>query len=550
VPKKTAFPPANAATAEAIVACRDLLRHAHHPTRLRENRLAVRIAATASLALDTCADAQLCLAVGSAIEDALAVLTPRQAAIVRRCDLGGERYDDVARELFVSKRHAFRERDAAIRTMLERLGAMEPVRQIIVHPQTDVLEARIRQARTLEQNGHWQTAASLLEEAVASASDAGVRSGISVRLIRLYVDAERYDDARRNLRFARESLDGAASLAPWQHAEIDVAAARLERMAGDTDLATALISRSKSVLRAAVGNATESRIGNALVAAFLQRAEIANGSGDLAVAAAFASSAREASVSASAVEPEIAIEARLAAAMLAIHGPDGPGRFERTERELFACAAAANTAGLTREEIRVVTHIGLFYRLIGQPDRAVEIMGRHVGIARVIGTRAYAAAFFHGLSSALLEIGAFGRAAAYVPDLRRFALGDSQMEPWAEHLIARLALAERHYADALSSARNSAAGFSRIGQERYVGTALRFEAEALARLGRRGPAIEAAQRAIEILADRSAPVRLAEAYRLLGELTDNPAHLAQSRKLLRSARPTARAGRSARPVRA
>jgi hypothetical protein len=109
------------------------------------------------------------------------------------------------------------------------------------------------------------------------------------------------------------------------------------------------------------------------------------------------------------------------------------------------------------------------------------------------------------------------------------------MQPWAEHLISRLSLAERHYADALVAARNSAAGFSRIGQERYVGTALRFEAEALARMGQTRPAIEAARRSIEILAGRSAPVRLAEAYHLLGKLTGNAAHISESRKLLRNA---------------
>jgi hypothetical protein len=106
---------------ERIRACRAMLKHVSHPARLRVNPIVERIAAAAGLAIEACSDETLSTLVGSAIEGALIALPPRQAAIIRRCDLGGERYADVARALFVSERHAFRERDAAVGFILERL---------------------------------------------------------------------------------------------------------------------------------------------------------------------------------------------------------------------------------------------------------------------------------------------------------------------------------------------------------------------------------------------------------------------------------------------
>jgi hypothetical protein len=191
---------------------------------------------------------------------------------------------------------------------------------------------------------------------------------------------------------------------------------------------------------------------------------------------------------------------------------------------------------MTRQAIRIMTHLSLLYRLMGRPELSVATLSPLTATARLIGTRNDIASFFHEIASALLEVGAPGKAQPYVSDLRVHAVGNAEMEPWAEHVISRLFLAERKYSDALISARNAEAGFSRLGQERYVGTALRFQAEALALLGQTRQAIETAQRSITILSSRSAPVRLAEAHRLLGALTGNAEHVREARRLLRSSR--------------
>jgi tetratricopeptide (TPR) repeat protein len=522
--------------AELATACRDMLRHARHPARLRANPIVRRVAEREGLSLQAVSDDELVRHVERTIEAALQALPPRQRSIVQRCDLGGERYEDVARELFISKRHAFRERDTAAASIVAGVLAVPQLGPAIVTPRTDLLAARVRQARTLDQNGHGSVATSLLADAAATISDPGGRNALTTRLIHLSIDAGRLADADRDLLAARGTLASDPSLLPWHHAEFDVAAARLGHARGHIDEAARLAQRASASLRSALETSGEPRIGNALTGALLLRAQIAHGAGELSTAVLLGSAARDiGKLTHQRVDVELAVEARLAHAMLQMYATDDAKHSGNIEEELFACYAQANDGGMTRLAIRIMTHLSILYRLMGRPELSVATLTPLTSTARLVGTRNDTAAFFHEIASAQLEIGAPGKAEPYVGDLRVHAAGIAEMEPWAEHLIARLFLAEHKYPDALSAARQAEIGFARLGQERYVGTALRFQAEALARLGDTRLAIETAQRSIAILASRSAPVRLAEAHRLLGALTGNAAHVREALRLFRSA---------------
>jgi tetratricopeptide (TPR) repeat protein len=514
-----------------------MLRHARHPARLRTNAIVERIATSARVSLQSCGDDELLRLVGRTIDAAVGQLPPRQRAVVQRCDLGGERYADVARALFISKRHAFRERDAAAAAILAVVLAATPERPTNVLPRIDLLAARVRQARTLEQNGHGTIATSLLEDAAATLDDSGQRNAITTRLVHLCIEGGRLADADRYLHAARDAIAGHPSLPAWQQAEVDVAEARRCATLGHIADAAQLAQSGSAVLRGALETSGDPRIASALTSALLLRAQIAHGSGDLGTAVVLAAAAHDIGTSMQqGVDVELAVEARLAHAMLQMYATDDAKHIENIEQELFACYATANAAGMTRQAIRIMTHLSLLYRLMGRPELSVATLSPLTATARLIGTRNDIASFFHEIASALLEVGAPGKAQPYVSDLRVHAVGNAEMEPWAEHVISRLFLAERKYSDALISARNAEAGFSRLGQERYVGTALRFQAEALALLGQTRQAIETAQRSITILSSRSAPVRLAEAHRLLGALTGNAEHVREARRLLRSSR--------------
>jgi tetratricopeptide (TPR) repeat protein len=359
------------------------------------------------------------------------------------------------------------------------------------------------------------------------------RSLIETRLVRLYVDAERFAEAERHLGVARTLLARVDAVETWQKAEVDVAAARLAEACGMVDEAADLARRCCSGLRAALDSNSDPRIGNALIDALLLRATIAIGHGEFDAAVGLAASALQACDARRGVDPQITIAARSIAAMTLLFGVRDVAH---AERELRACYRSATEAGLTREALVVATHLAGLYRHTKRPKLAVALLTPLVGSARLVGTRECAAGVFSEVVAANLEIGAQATAATYLADVHAYALGHKHMQPQAELLMARVHLAGRTYSAALGFARNAESGFARIGKERLAGSALRLQAEALAGLGQMHSAIDAAKRSIETLSGRSHPERLAAAYRVLGRLSGDPAHFSKARKLVRSAR--------------
>jgi tetratricopeptide (TPR) repeat protein len=514
-------------------ACREIVRHAGHPAQLRANEAVRRILAAAGVRDELCPDGTVRALVTSFVEDALREVSPRQATIVRRCGLGGERYRDVARELFMSERHAFRERDAALRVLLERLERLQPSASAIVVPHAietaDPLDAHVAQARTLEQNGQWRIAADLLEALGENVDDPLRRSGIEAHLVRIYADAERFVDAQTHVDSARRLTDGSG--ASWHEAEIDAAAALLAEATGDGDAAIELARRAAAQLHAALDRDANPRIRNALIETYGLRASIALDRGDIETMQRYAAAALATVEAGVDVDPRLAIAARSLAAMSAVFGS---GDLEQAEREMLACYKEASDAGLTREAIAVATHLAGVYRFTKRPERSIAFLEPLMPTARLVSTREFAAALTSELAAAHLETGAPEAARAYLDDIRAFSLGHHLMQPTSDFLAARVLLATADYAGALRSARAAETVFARMGKVRQAGTSVRLQAEALAAMGETREAIKTVKRSIEMLAGRVHPERLAAAYRLLGKLSGDAKHTSTARRLVRS----------------
>lgn len=512
---------------DELRACRELLRHLNHPRRLRDNVMVRRMLSAKYGDAIPLTDAALVATVGALIESSIETLPTRQQIIVRRCNLGGERYADVARSLFISERHAFRERNAAVQNILAHLRSQRRAR-IETAAVADTFALHVAHARTLEQNGNWATAVEVLKRLRSDAVDDDARCYVETKLVRVYDQAERFADANDHLNAALV-LATAAGKSSWHSAEVGVAAARLAAATGDSRGADQLARRSCSALESWAHGSTRPRIRDALVDGLVLRAELAIGLGELDASASLASRARELVAHAPSIDPQTAIAASTTwAAVEFLRVGDG----RSSEQELLRCYALAAHTGLTRQAIVVATHLSGCMRLTGRVSDAARFLTPLVPTARII-SRGSAAAFFCELVSSYIESRNLKGASLYLAELRRDGLRNPLAQASADFVAAKTQLALRDYASALEAAERAESSFRRLAQDRVVGTSLRLQAEALAALGQRKRALAAIKSAIEILAGRSHPARLAAAYRILAALSGKVSYAATARRLLK-----------------
>ncbi len=519
------------ADGDDLGSCRELLRHLNHPRRLRENAIVQRILKSGGQDGAGLSDTVLAEFVLRAVEFALDGLSTRQQAIVLRCNIGGERYADVARSLSISERHAFRERDAAVRGMLERFVPGLPVARTRVSSADDGLWLQVAHAQALEHNGNWRPAADVLERLGSVLPDADRRCFVETRLAHLYREAECFANAEHHLNVARQLAARVENRRGWQLAEVEVAAARLADATGDSRGAGRLARRACAELQSWAHTTAERRIRNALIDGLTLCSEEAFGEDDLA-AARFAYAACEAIGNARFIDPQFVIAARDGAAMAGwVHGRDS----RVCELELRACYSLATQDGLTRQAVVVAAHIAGCLRIAGRSRAAMEFLTPLVAIARIVGTGEPAAALIFELVMANLESRDLETARLYLAELRERAVANPLTQGCVEFVAAKTALAQRNYALALRCSEAAESIFMRLGKGRFVGASLRRQTEALLGLGQRERALKTIKLEIELLtAGRSHPTRLVEAYRILSRLSGNAKYAATARRLLAS----------------
>jgi len=516
-------------------AVRHLLRNLGEPSALAKNALATSFLRARGLAASDRAAAMR--AIEAWVTDAIAAVgrsrsrraTLREAILVR-CDIDGAAHDTVASEMHLSRRAFYYERGHALAALHRALDALVPNRGVASSrvEVVDGLTATLAHARSLEHNGQASLAAGLLERA-AREGDGDRHFDASLRLARIYVDAESFDDAREVFDAARRALD--ASGGTLRRPLCDIAFARYADALGEVDAAEQLAVEACEHLQRALDGAANPSIVDALVDGLTLRSEIAFGKGKLAGAARFAEEAIALASGRPNVDTRGAIAARTAGAMAGLFVPKDP---RRATGDLWAAYAQATAAGLTREAMVVVTHIAGCLRLANRPAESVRLLTPLLDTARAVAPGSMLAAFLCELLAANLESGAYSVAASYVLELRDCVKPGSYMSAHADFASAKIHLGARNYRPAAATAEAALDGFSRLGKHRLAGTALRLQAEALAGLGERSRAIHALRQSIERLEGLSHPLRLAAAYDLLGTLSNESRHLATARKLVRS----------------
>lgn len=521
------------ADAGALASCRELLRYLNHPRKLRDNVIVRRILLSDGQDGSRLSDSALASLIVRVVEFAIDGLSRRQASIVRRCAIGRERYTDVARSLSISERHAFRECTTALRLMLERLSLVLPITPTSAGSPLDAVWSQIAHAQAMEQNGNWRGAADVLERLESELPDDDRRCYVETRLTRLYVTAERFALATQHLGVARGLVTRLGDRTNWQHAEVDVAGARLMDATGDPQEADRLAMRACAELRSWSHTSAERRIVDALVDGLTLRAEKAFGEGAMATSASLARTACEMIDGAGIVDPLFVVAARDSAAMASWLQPED---WVECERRLLACYSSATEAGFTRQAIGIMAHLAGCWRLAGHPKAAVGLLEPLGAASRNIGIPESSAVFFYELASANLECGAVAAAQSYLTEMRVHTIGSPLRQAYAEFAAAKIHLAQNSYAEALRSAEAVESALTLLRKGRFLGASLRLQAEALAGLGQKERALKTIRLAVETLETSTQTAGLCAAYRVLARLSGNGKYAAMARRLLASRR--------------
>lgn len=447
-----------------------------------------------------------------------------------RCEIKGERYAAVAKAMHLSERQVFRERKAALSSVAQRLLALnleETAPAVTVA--RDALDARIALGEALENAGQWQAAADVFERLADEMTLPEQRSPLEARLARIYRDADRFAAAHRHANLASALAARAASDGDLLRVESDVTLAGVTAASGDWKRANALVQQSIDRLRPWTQRSSGARVSEALVQALLLRAELLVDDGGVDRAYKLASEARSvAGRYVPAPATEIAARTMFAvASILSARDPAG------SEALLLRCYRDALEAGLIRGSVIIAVHLSMHYRIAGRPAEVLALLAPLLGAARVAGSGWVYAGVLCQLTSASLNAGELDTAAAYIAELSKCP-GSNPLTRAAQQLLsAQCHLVREEFRAALADARAAEAVYGRIGLGRYLGIALRVEAEALSGMGESEPAERTIAQAIEILRDTHHPRPLAGAYRAMARITRRPQYAGVARRLLR-----------------
>jgi tetratricopeptide (TPR) repeat protein len=507
--------------AETIRACAELLRCVDESRPLRSNAITTRIAPSTDVR-------DIVRFVNLALRD----LTPRQRDIVVRCDVRGERYGVVAKALYVSERHVYRERRIALNHIAHRLLTELPANAAArptVAP--DAFDVRFALGAALDNAGNWQVAADILERLAADVALPEQRGAVEVRLAQLYRDADRFAQAYHHAGVARTLAARVAGGGELQRIEADLAVSGVAIASGDWQLADGLAQEAIALLRPSADESLGTRSHDALARALLLKAELLVDCGGVGVAFELASEAL-AVAGRSGADRSVEIGAR---AMVALTSILMTRDIAHAEAALWGCYRDALAGGFIRGSLIIASQLALHYRLAGRAADAVELLAPLVGTARVAGTGPVKSFVLEQLASASLMAGSLDTAAAYTAELSEGPEQNPLTRASVDLSWARIRLARRESAQALEAARAAETVYANIGLGRYVGLSLDVQARALSGLGDVESAQRTISRAVDVLTGTSHPRPLASAYYAMARITGERRYAVTARRLLRAA---------------
>ena len=219
----------------ALQICADLVRHLDASNRSYSQAvIAQLISLVPQQSPDGAAEAVDLLA--RALSHILDELSPRQRAILDRCDVRGENATVAANSLNISRRQLYRERRTALAWIAERLMVRSQTpRAYTITSKTDPCSERLALSQALENGGHWRPAADVLERLAEELEDPCQRGGVEIELAYLYLRADRLTMARDRAEIAKKLAGRAPAGREWREAEADVAAAGIAMAAWESE---------------------------------------------------------------------------------------------------------------------------------------------------------------------------------------------------------------------------------------------------------------------------------------------------------------------------
>jgi len=511
--------------------CVDLVRHLDASNRAHSRAVITRLATfLPRRSRDGPADVVELLA--GVLSQILDELSPRQRAILERCDVHGENATVTAKSLNISRRQLYRERRTALHWIAQKLivGAtpLSPPRAITV--ESDRLTDRIALSQALENGGEWRGAADILERLTKESGDPDQRARVEIQLAYLYLRADRLTMARDHSEVMRELAHRAHAGREWREAEADVVAANVALSAMDLRTAARLSHRSSSQLESWENGTGEIRIHNALSRALIVEADVVLARGKIESARALAGKARDIAESNERIDRRVRIEVQANVAALDIFS----GRhYEKGERELKECYRQALLFGLTGSAIGVAAELAGTYRRQARPEAAIDLLEPLADVAQK-GSWRERRRLLYELANAYIEIGDLPAARIQVVGLEEAVVGIATRQGPAQLTVARFHLALQSWAPALLAAEAAETSCAQLGSDRLVGEALLLQVRALFGLGEPVRARRLMVAAIKLIEMTNSDGRIAVAYKLMAQLFGEVKYAAAARRLVRN----------------
>jgi tetratricopeptide (TPR) repeat protein len=508
----------------AYTAARELLRYRNHPQRLRTNAI-VRSWWTATQAGDAkhADDHELLSLLNRRLRDLVSGMPRRHSELLRRCDLEGEAHRSVMRGLALSERHFYRERRAAI------LALGQLFKRQTTQPRPEVSVGRERfslglaRADALERAGQTDDALGVLL-ALRTGSPDDQTIFVDVRLAEVNRDAGRFAAAAQHARFARDSasgnrdataeLDGLSATIAWQSGDVaslssDTIGARLDRLRANNGRRTALIP-------------------HALSDALEVSAESTLEAGDWTRALALFEEGYAALPRVPAPRNDVQIRSLI---WIATARSWIAGGLHSAAQELDRAYALACAQSLPREGALALGRLCQLYDLTGNTRRALELATTQLEpvASGLVGD--WRAAAHLDIASIFVSAKMLGAARDQLAMARAHAPHGSFAYAAALMQECEIDLASRNTSDAIAHATTAIREMERLGRSRHVGVTLAVRAEALWMSGNRREGANQMHDALDLMARRAHPLRLAAQYGRAMQVTGVRQHGKLAREL-------------------
>jgi hypothetical protein len=519
--------------------CVDLVRHLDSSNRARSQAVLTRLTSLLprpSGGRSTDAIESLAGVLSSIIDE----LSPRQRAILDRCDVRGENATITARALNISRRQLYRERRTALHWIAQKLVVdRQPSHFQESIAESGLLADRVALSQALENGGHWRGAADVLERLSEECSDPDQRAQVEIQLAYLYVRSDRITIARSHAGIAKELARRAHAGREWREAEADVAAASVALSEMDLRTASRLASKSASQLESWKSGSGEIRIHNALSKALIIEADVLLARGSIEKASLLTNRARDITECNERIDRRIRIEIQANAAALDIFCGR---RLEEAEHELQDCYRQALLCGLTNSAIGVAAELAGTYRRQARPAAAVDLLDPLAYLANQ-GPWRERRKLLYELANAYIEVGDLREAHTQVIALSQAVAGTASRQGLAQLTVARFHLAVSSWSRALLAAEAAETNCAQLGSDRLVGEALLLQVKALLGLGETTRARRLMSAALKSIEITNGAFSIAAAYKLMAQLSGDVKYAAAARRLLPNStvkgRPTA-----------